>query len=148
MRFGILPLLLALSTSGCASSGQGTAEAEGGDDTVQLVLINQYSGTVTAYTVWGEGNRIRLGDVGSNRERTFFPEVRSDRVAVSFEAIGAPPPGTSSGPTRFGPGGGGDADPSSPRGTSESIPVVAGDAVEVRVSAAGIITVRRLVPGL
>jgi hypothetical protein len=144
MRRRSLFVLAALGAAACASSGQGSAEA-GGDDSVQLVIINQYSGTVTAYAVWGAG-RIRLGDIGSNRERTFFPDRRSDRVAVGFEAIGAPPPGTTSGATRF--RGGGDSDPSSPRGTSESIAVVAGDAIEVRISAAGIITVRRLEPGL
>jgi hypothetical protein len=145
MRLGFFSVLAVLGATACASSGRGAAE--GGEDTVQLVIINQYSGTVTAYAVWGAG-RNRLGDVGSNRERTFFPERRSDRIAVGFEAIGAPPAGTSSGANRFGPRGGGDPDPSSPSGMSESIAVVNGDAVEVRISAAGIITVRRLVPGL
>jgi hypothetical protein len=89
---------------------------------------------VTAYAVWGSG-RIRLGDVGQNRTRLFITPLRSDRVAVGLELIGAPPP----------PTGGNSA--LAPYRLSESIAVVDGDAVEFRLSAANILTVRRLEAG-
>jgi len=135
VRLSILFVLAALATAGCASTNQGDgSEAE---NTVQLTVINEYQGTVTAYAVWGSG-RIRLGDVAQNRTRLFMTPRRSDRVAVGLELVGAPPAGTSAGPTpRL-----------SPYRVSEAIAVVVGDAVEFRLSAGNILTVRRLEPGL
>jgi hypothetical protein len=133
MRLTSLFLLAALASAGCASSTPG----DGGDaaETVQLTVINQYQGTVTAYAVWGSG-RIRLGDVGQNRTRLFSTPLRSDRVAVGLELIGAPPPATGGNSALI------------PYRLSESIAVVGGDAVEFRLSAANILTVRRLEAGL
>jgi hypothetical protein len=135
MRLRILFVLIALAAAGCASAGQG----DGGDasDTVQLTVVNEYQGTVTAYAVWGS-SRIRLGDVGQNRTRLFTTSRRSDRVAVGLELIGAPPSATSVGPTPA----------LSPYRVSESIAVVEGDAIEFRLSAGNILTVRRLEAGL
>jgi hypothetical protein len=135
MRRRILLLLAALASATCASTNQGDgSEAE---SSVQLTVINEYQGTVTAYVVWGSG-RIRLGDVGQNRTRLFSTPRRSDRVAVGLELIGGPPAGTGAGATpRL-----------SPYRVSESIAVVEGDAVEFRLSAGNILTVRRLEAGL
>jgi hypothetical protein len=132
MRLSSLLVVVALASAGCASTTQG--DGDDAADTVQLTVINQYQGTVTAYAVWGSG-RIRLGDVGQNRTRLFTTPLRSDRVAVGLELIGAPPP----------PTGGNSA--LSPYRVSESIAVVDGDAVEFRLSAANILTVRRLEAG-
>jgi hypothetical protein len=149
MRLRVLKVLVTLAAAACASSGQGDGgDAGNAGNTVQLTVINEYVGTVTAYAVWGSG-RVRLGDVGQNRTRLFDTPLRSDRVAVGLEAIGAPPAATSAGPTRFGGGNvSNEPDPSAPYTLSESIEVVAGDAVEFRLSAARILTVRRLQPGL
>ena len=135
MRLRIFFFLAALVSAGCASTNQ--SEGSDAPSTVQLTVINEYQGTVTAYAVWGSG-RVRLGDVGQNRTRLFQTPRRSDRVAVGLELVGAPPPGTSAGPTpRL-----------SPYRVSESIAVVEGDAVEFRLSAGNILTVRRLQAGL
>jgi len=133
MHLRIFFVLAALASAGCASTNQ----SDGGDaaSTVQLTVINEYQGTVTAYAVWGSG-RIRLGDVGQNRTRLFSTRRRSDRVAVGLELIGAPPPATGAGSAL------------SPYRVSESIAVVEGDAVEFRLSAGNILTVRRLEAGL
>ena len=132
-------LATTLAAIACASSGQG--DVADGENTVQLTVINEFQGTVTAYAHW-DGTRIRLGDVPQNRTRLFMTPVRSNRVAIGLEAIGAPPAGTTAGPTRF--RGGGDPDPSAPYAASEATPVVPGDALEFRLSAAGVLTVRRL----
>jgi hypothetical protein len=146
MRFRVFALFATLTAAACASSGQGGSRDS--SDTVQLTVINEYVGTVTAYAVWGSG-RVRLGDVGQNRRRLFMTPVRSDRVAIGLEAIGAPPAATSAGPQRLRGGGiDTDPDPSSPYSVSESIEVVPGDAIEFRLSAGGILTVLRLEPGL
>ena len=139
MRLELLAFLVTtFSAAACASSQGDVGESE---DTVQLTVINEYQGTVTAYAHW-DGTRIRLGDVPQNRTRLFMTPMRGDRVAIGLEAIGAPPAGTSSGPTRF--RGGDDPDPSAPYMTAGSMPVVPGDAVEFRLSAGGTLTVRRL----
>ncbi|MGE0159343.1 MAG: hypothetical protein AB7T31_08000 [Gemmatimonadales bacterium] len=144
MRLALI-VLAALAAGACASSG--SSGSDGPERTVQLTVINQYVGTVTAYAVW-ETSRVRLGDVPPGRTRLFMTPLRATRVSIGLEAIGAPPPGTSAGPQRFGPGGGGDADPSSPYMVSPPIDVVNGDAIEFRLSAAGILTVLRLEAGL
>jgi hypothetical protein len=139
-------LVCALAAAGCASSGQGTVgdAAEDTGEALQATIINEYLGTVTAYAVWGS-TRTRIGDVGQGRTRIFDVPVRGNRLAIQLQANATPPPGTSAGPNRFG---GGDPSPAAPVRQSEAMDVVAGDALEYRVSAAGIITVRRLVPGL
>jgi hypothetical protein len=145
MRLHVLTVIATLVTAACASPGQ----TDGGNagETVQLTVINEYSGTATAYAVWGSG-RVRLGDVGQNRTRVFMTPRRSDRVAIGFQAIGAPPAATSAGPPRLrGGNNANEPDPSSPYMVSEAIDVVPGDAIEFRFSAAGIITVLRLQPG-
>ena len=140
MRLQALTVLATtLGAATCASSGQ--TESGDASSAVQLTVINEYQGTVTAYAHW-DGTRVRLGDVPQNRTRLFITPVRSNHVAIGLEAVGAPPAGTSAGPTRF--RGGGDPDPSSPYMASEATPVVAGDALEFRLSAGGILTVRRL----
>ncbi len=144
----VLFFMAALAAAACASSG--TGDGDGGDarDTVQLTVINEYVGTVTAYAVW-ESGRVRLGDVPQNRTRLFITPIRSDQVSIGLEAIGAPPSGTSAGPNRLrGAGIGDDPDPSAPYAVSEPLPVVAGDAVEFRLSAGRLLTVRRLEAGL
>jgi hypothetical protein len=145
MRLRVFLVLVALVGSGCASAGQ--VDVGESDNTVQLTVINEFVGTVTAYAVWGSG-RIRLGDVGQNRTRLFMTPRRGDRVAVGLAVIGAPPAATSAGPNRFGAGIRGDPDPTAPYQLSEDIDVVPGDAVEFRLSAARIFTVRRLEAGL
>jgi hypothetical protein len=144
MRLRLLSVLIALATAACAGSGQG----DGVDTTnaVQLTIINEFVGNATAYAVWGSG-RVRLGDVGPNRTRLFITPRRGDRVAVGLEIVGAPPARTSAGPNRFGAPVGGDPDPTAPYQVSEPIEVAPGDAVEFRLSAGRIFTVRRLVPG-
>jgi hypothetical protein len=145
MRPMVLPVLVALVAAGCASANPGAVSDSA--NTIQLTVINEFVGTVTAYAIWGTG-RIRLGDVGQNRTRLFMTPRRGDRVAVGLEVIGAPPAATSAGPTRFGGGAGGDPDPTSPYQMSEAIEVAAGDAIEFRLSAARVLTVRRLEAGL
>lgn len=143
MRLRLLCVFAALGAIACASGGQGGDSSGATGDEITLVVINEYTGTVTAYAIWG-GNRIRLGDVGSNRTRTFSTPLRSDRIAVGLQAIGAPPAGTSGGPTRFGAPAGTDPDPSAPYVESEAVPVVAGDAIEFRLSAAARLLYLRL----
>lgn len=145
MRLGALTLFVA-SAAACASAGQGSGGAPG-SDTVQITVINEYVGTVTVFAVWGT-SRIRLGDVGQGRTRMFFPRVQGNPLMVGLEVIGAPPAGTSGGPTLFRARGGPSPDPSAPYVVSEGFDVVAGDALEFRYSAAGILTVRRLEAGL
>jgi hypothetical protein len=145
MRLRLLSVLVALAIAGCAGAGG----SDGGDsaDQVQLTVINEFVGTVTAYAVWGTG-RIRLGDVGQNRTRIFSTPRRANSVAVGLEIVGAPPAATSAGPSRLSAGAGGAPDPTAPYEVSEAIEVAPGDAVEFRLSAARIFTVRRLQPGL
>ena len=129
-------------------SGASAGQAGGGsDDTVQLTVMNEYVGRVTAYAVWGT-SRVRLGDVGQNRTRTFFARVQGNALAVGLELAGAPPAGTSGGPSALSARAGSQPDPSAPYVTSDEIDVVVGDALEFRYSAAGILTVRRLEAGL
>jgi hypothetical protein len=146
MRLKSLYLLCAIAAAACASSGQGGGEgtADDTDETLQLTIINEYLGTVTAYAVWGS-SRARIGDIGQGRTRIFDTAVRGNRMAVQLQANATPPPGTSVGPSRFS---GGEPNMGAPVGQSEAMDVVAGDALEIRVSAAGILTIRRLVPGL
>jgi hypothetical protein len=134
MRVAPLLLVAVLGLTACATSGQG-AGAENGP-TVQLTVINEYVGAVTAYAIWGAG-RVRLGDLGGNRTQVYVTPIRSDRVAVGFQAIGAPPRGAVV--DRFNSG---------PYRESEAIAIADGDALEFRMSAAAVVTVRRLVPGL
>ena len=138
-----LQALAVLATTLVAAACASSPESEGGEpsSTVQLTVINEYQGTVTAYAHW-DGTRVRLGDVPQNRTRLFITPVRSNHVAIGLEAVGAPPAATTAGPTRF--RGGGDPDPSSPYTASEATPVVAGDALEFRLSAGRVLTVRRL----
>jgi hypothetical protein len=145
VRLKGLLLLVALAAPACASAGPG----DGGNaaNEVQLTVINEFVGTVTAYALWGTG-RVRLGNVGQNQTRLFMTRRRGNLVAVGLEIIGAPPAATSAGPTRFGGGAGGDPDPTAPYVLSGGIEVAPGDAVEFRLSAARIFTVRRLEPGL
>lgn len=145
VRLRMLAFLLLPGAVACASSGQTSGEETGA--TVQATVINEYVGTVTAYAVWGT-SRLRLGDIAGNRQRLFAIPLRGDRLAIGLEVIGAPPAATSAGPTRLRGGGVGDPDPSAPYTVSEAMPVVAGDAIEFRLSAARIFTVRRLQPGL
>jgi hypothetical protein len=145
MRLRSLSVLIALAAAGCAGAGRGDGVESA--NAVQLTVINEFLGTVTAYAVWGSG-RIRLGDVGQNRTRLFMTPRRGDRVAVGLDVVGAPPAATSAGPNRFGAGVGGDPDPTAPYLVSEGIEVAPGDAVEFRLSAARIFTVRRLEAGL
>jgi hypothetical protein len=144
MRLSALFLSVALAAAGCASAGQAGG---GSNDTVQLTVMNEYVGRVTAFAVWGT-SRVRLGEIGQNRTRTFFAPVQGNALAIGLELIGAPPAGTSGGPSVLSSRAGSQPDPSAPYVTSEEIDVVAGDALEFRYSAAGIFTVRRLEAGL
>jgi hypothetical protein len=144
MRLSALLLSVALAAAGCASAGQ----TDGGDsdDTVQLTVVNEYVGTVTAFAVWGSG-RTRLGDIGQNRTRTFFAPVQGNALALGLQLIGAPPAATSGGPPALSSRSGRAPDPSAPYVVSEETDIVAGDALEFRYSAAGILTIRRLGAG-
>jgi hypothetical protein len=133
MRAGVASTVLVLLTAGCASSAQ--TEGQGSGESVQLTVINESITTVTAYVIWGSG-RVRLGEVGQGRTRIFTPELRGDQVSVGLEALGGPPPATSRGNLTQG------------LRQSESFAVVNGDALEFRLSAAGLLTVRRLEAGL
>ena len=144
MRLRALIVFAGLVAAACASSGQGDGAAD--ESAVQLTVINEYVGTVTAYALWASG-RVRLGDVGQNRTRVFMTPARSDVVSLGLEMVGAPPGATTPGPTLF-QGAGNAPDPSAPFVGVGPVNVVPGDALEFRLSAGRILTVRRLEPGL
>jgi hypothetical protein len=111
-------------------------------ETVQVTIINEFVGTATAYALWEtRTGRTRIAVIGQGRTRIVDTPVRADRLSFQFEFT-APPPSTA-GPNLLATAAGGD-DPSNPRYYSESVDVMGGDAVEVRISATGVLTTRRL----
>jgi hypothetical protein len=91
MRLRFFYPLTVLGALACASAGP--TDGDAGGAIVQATVVNEYVATITVYAVWGS-TRTRLGEVGANRQRVFFTPVRGDRLAIGFEAIGAPPAGT------------------------------------------------------
>jgi hypothetical protein len=143
-------LLLALAPAACASSsgrplGDAAAVETETIETVQVTIINEFVGTATAYTHWEtRTGRTRIAVVGQGRTRLIDTPVRGDELSIELEFT-MPPPSTA-GPNRLATAAGG-ADPSNPKYYTESVPVMGGDALEVRISAGGVLTVRRLEAG-
>lgn len=131
MRFRALAVLAVSATLACASSGQAGESGEQGPGAVTMVVINEYSYTATAYVIWGN-NRVRLGDVGGGRTRTFSTPRRGNTVALGVEATGAPPAAT-------GVRGG---DPSAPYFVSQAVPIQPGEGIEWRFSGSGVTYLR------
>lgn len=134
MRIGALAVLATSAALACASGGPAGESGAPGTGEVTLVVINEYSYTVAAYVIWGT-NRIRLGDVGGGRTRSFSTPSRGNTVAIGIEATGAPPAAT-----------GGRGDPSAPYFLSQTVPIQAGEGIEWRFSGTGLTYLRLPTP--
>jgi len=142
MRAPFLVALAALGVASCAGGGQASP-----DDDLQritVVVANEFEGTVTAYAVWPGGRRTRLGEVSSNRTRTFQTPVGGNEIALGLELAAAPPVGTTAGPTGFQGGAPARINPDMVR--SEGMLIRPGEGIEWRITPTGSLVYRRIVP--
>lgn len=139
MRYSLLVASVLLLGTGCASTGQG-----GPANDITVTITNEYPSRVSAYAVWDNSGRIRLGDISSNRTRTFSTPRRGDRIALGLELVSAPSPGTLAGPR--GPAGGVATTASNSFGRSEAIEVAAGEGIEWLINSTGSLAFRRVPP--
>ena len=138
MRTPLLTLLAVIALSGCAGGGQATPEGEN----VTVVVVNDFDSRVTAYAVWPSGRPRRLGEVSSNRTRTFETPRSGTEIAIGLRLVSAPPVGTTAGPTTAQGGGPPRINPDMV--TSESMLILPGEGIEWRLTAAGSLLFRRI----
>jgi len=79
--------LLLPFVAGCASSAP--AELAPSDrPTVQLVIHNERTSTVTAYVQWEGLDASRLGVIGAGSSETYLPSYRGTALCVRFASFG------------------------------------------------------------
>ena len=142
MRAPFLMLSALVALSGCAGGGQATPEDDMGRITV--VVVNEFAGPVTAYAVWPGSRPRRLGEVSSNRTRTFETPRQGNEIAIGLELVSAPPVGTTAGPTGFQGGAPPRINPEMV--TSESMLIGPGEGIEWQLTPTGSLLYRRIVP--
>jgi hypothetical protein len=142
MRSTCLAIVSALAVVGCASSGQTAPEDDAAR--VTIMVANDFASAVTAYAVWPGGRRSRLGEIQPDRARTFQTVRAGDEISLGLELLGAPPVGTTAGPTGFQGGAAARINPEMVM--SEGIMISAGEGIEWRLLSTGSLVYRRLVP--
>jgi len=82
--------LLAVLASACASA-QGDGSESGPAPEVGLVVVNERTGTATAYVQWRLGNPRRLGEVSAGSSAAYQIPVRGTELRVFFTVPGQSP---------------------------------------------------------
>ncbi len=96
---GILLLTIGL-VSGCASSANTPFDERA---VVEMQIVNEATGTVTAFAWWRGGGRFRLGEIGGRSNRSFTIPIQADEVWMSYDILSARRVGRPAPPETFVP---------------------------------------------